>query len=83
MRDELISSSRFCTECGEELDEYSLDNKSVDSKLAKLRHENCKKTGKFKGDLCSRVFISDFTEYQIPNDELRDDIEFNSDDSAY
>jgi hypothetical protein len=49
---------KFCTECDDKLDNFSLNPMSVNIKAVKDNHENCKKTGKFKGELCSRLFIS-------------------------
>jgi hypothetical protein len=47
----------FCTECGEQLDEFCFKDNSLDVDAIKKNHENCKKIGKFKGDICSRLFI--------------------------
>lgn len=45
----------FCTECGDELDNFSFSN----GNLNKIRKNltRCKKTGKFNGEFCSKFFI--------------------------
>jgi hypothetical protein len=56
-KDKALSSIRFCIECGEELEDFSVSKNS--SKDAALKqHHNCKKTGKFNGDMCARVYIT-------------------------
>jgi hypothetical protein len=47
----------FCAECGEELDMFGI-NGEVDQNKIKERHKRCREKGKFKGDLCSMMFIS-------------------------
>jgi len=49
----------FCTECGKELDNICFDDKQMNDKdYLEKHHEKCRKTGKFKGDICSRMFIA-------------------------
>jgi hypothetical protein len=48
----------FCTECDKELDLFWLTDMASNRKAVKDNHNNCKKTGKFKGQYCSRMFIS-------------------------
>lgn len=48
----------FCTECGEELDEFCFSDKSKDKGKVYKNHEKCLKTGKFSGEFCSKMFIS-------------------------
>jgi hypothetical protein len=60
-KDKAMSSIRFCTECGEELEDFSVSDKSSPEAALK-QHHNCKKTGKFNGDMCSRVFITKYDE---------------------
>lgn len=48
----------FCTECGEQLDDFAFDDRAVNLKSIRTNHELCKKTGKFKGDYCSKLFIA-------------------------
>lgn len=49
----------FCTECGHELDDFAFSKKSKNTKTVKENHENCVKSGKFSGEFCSKIFISD------------------------
>ena len=49
----------FCTECEKELDAFWMSNKSKNPEAVKLNHNNCRKTGKFKGEFCSKLFIID------------------------
>ena len=48
---------RFCTECGEDLTMFGIEK--VDRKKVEERHKNCKEKGKFNGDVCSMMFISE------------------------
>jgi uncharacterized protein with PIN domain len=48
---------KFCTECGEVLEDFSLSEQAKDPKAVIENFHNCKKTGKFKGDVCSKMFI--------------------------
>jgi hypothetical protein len=52
------SKGLFCTECGDELDEFSFSEKNKHFKDIMKNHKNCVKTGKFSGEFCSKVFIS-------------------------
>lgn len=49
----------FCTECGSELDDFALSRKSKNKKSIIDNHHNCVRTGKFSGEFCSKIFISD------------------------
>ena len=49
---------QFCTECGSELDEFCFTSQATDKEFLKRNHENCIKIGKFKGDVCSRIYIA-------------------------
>lgn len=68
-KDELFKSSRFCTECGQDLDDFAFNPKLCSSEAAQKQHENCKQTGKFNGDICSRVFITKLNEEDIPSED--------------
>lgn len=68
-KDELFESSRFCTECGEELEDFTFDKEASDEETVKRRFHNCKETGRFKGDICSRVFINDLEEEHLPEED--------------
>ncbi len=47
----------FCTECGKTLDEFGVTPDEVDYDLLLRNFEKCKSTGKFKGEICSKLFI--------------------------
>ncbi|MBA4312124.1 MAG: hypothetical protein C0417_05800 [Chlorobiaceae bacterium] len=53
------SSNRYCTECGETLDDYCFSKDVNNIEAIKQHHEQCKKTKKFNGDVCSRLFIAE------------------------
>jgi len=53
------TTSLFCTECNEELDDFCFDNKSKNKKAVRKRHSKCVKSGKFNGEFCAKIFISD------------------------
>lgn len=60
---------RFCSECGEDLDSFGLEGVDIDIQKVEARHKHCKEIGKFKGDVCSMVFIADPAEPIPPKDE--------------
>ena len=47
----------FCTECGNQLEVFGLEDGSFDIDAVKENFKNCRATGKFKGDVCSKLFI--------------------------
>ena len=49
----------FCTECNEDLDNFAFTAKSKNKKKVTANFANCKQKGKFNGELCSKVFISE------------------------
>lgn len=64
-----ISDVKFCTGCGEELRNFAMTGKASDAEKAKERFHNCQKSGKFKGEMCARLFITEFNEEDMPKDE--------------
>jgi hypothetical protein len=48
----------FCTECGEKLDDFCFTDDAANIESVRRHHQGCKKTGKFKGEMCSRLFIA-------------------------
>jgi len=48
----------FCTECGKELENYCFSSGSQDINAIKKNLAQCKKTGKFVGEFCSKLFIA-------------------------
>jgi hypothetical protein len=62
------NSITFCAECGEDLSMFGIEE--VDRRKVEERHKNCKEKGKFKGDVCSMMFISDEKELPPVSDEV-------------
>jgi hypothetical protein len=52
-----ISDIKFCTECGEVLEDFSVSDAAKDPQAVIENFHNCKKTGKFKGDICSKLYM--------------------------
>jgi len=50
---------KFCTECGSDLDEFWLSPGASNYEEVLKHHLECQRTGKFKGSMCSRLFIVD------------------------
>ncbi len=53
---------QFCSECGEDLNTFGLPGEELDLKKIQEHHKLCKEKGKFKGDICSKMFIADLSE---------------------
>jgi len=53
------NNGTFCTECGDELEDFAFNKNSLNKDLVRKKHYNCVKTGKFSGEFCSKLFISD------------------------
>ena len=49
----------FCTQCGAELENYCFNKSSNDIEAIKMNLAQCKKTGRFAGEFCSKLFIAD------------------------
>lgn len=64
-RDKIV----FCTECGASLDDYALSDEALDPKNAEANFKNCRKTGKFKGEVCSKLFIAQNFEFPPAEEE--------------
>ncbi len=47
----------FCTECDHDLDIFWLSERAKNTEAVKKNHERCVQTGKFKGELCAKMFI--------------------------
>ncbi len=66
-KDESISEEvKFCIECDQDLNNFDVNPMLKTKKEVLDNHENCKKTGKFKGDRCSKLFITEEGEDFIP-----------------
>jgi len=48
----------FCTECGSSLSDFYLSKDVKDTKKLEEHYKNCKTTGKFKGEMCAKLFIA-------------------------
>jgi len=62
-------SIEFCTECNQALDNFAFTAKSKNMKKVQDNFSNCKKTGKFKGELCSKIFISEDQIFHTSSEE--------------
>jgi len=49
----------FCTECGTDLDDFWLSPGSSNYGEVLKHHLECQRTGRFKGGLCSKLYIMD------------------------
>lgn len=50
---------KFCTECGSDLDEFWLSPGASNYEEVLKHHLECQRTGKFRGSMCSKLFIVD------------------------
>jgi len=48
----------FCTECDAELQNFCFSEDIIDIDIIKKIHARCKETGRFKGDVCSKLYIA-------------------------
>jgi hypothetical protein len=60
---------KFCTACEEELEDFSLSSMVNNLDVIQKNHENCKKIGKFNGEMCSRLFIAKKVSDFFPEEE--------------
>ncbi|MBN8546647.1 MAG: hypothetical protein J0L60_11015 [Ignavibacteria bacterium] len=59
----------FCTECGSSLSDFYLSKDVRDTKRLEEHYKNCKQTGKFKGEMCAKLFIA--LDFELdPEDDL-------------
>jgi hypothetical protein len=56
----------FCTECGESLQNYWLDDGTSDVKAIIQRMARCKAEGRFHGNFCARLWIAGSDSFQRP-----------------
>lgn len=49
----------FCTQCGSDLEDFWLYHKTEEYADVLKNHFECQRTGKFKGSMCSKLFIAD------------------------
>lgn len=59
-KEESISEEvKFCVECDDDLTNFDVAPMLKTKEEVLANHENCKKIGKFKGDKCSKLFITE------------------------
>jgi hypothetical protein len=56
--DPLPDKPTYCTECGTKLENFCFSEDADNLKAVNKHHEQCKKEDRFKGEQCSRIFIS-------------------------
>ena len=61
---------KFCVECQDDLENFSVTPTVEDLEAIKKNFENCRATGKYKGELCSKIFIAS---YEEPDSETKKD----------
>ncbi len=72
-KDEALTNDiKFCTECNDDLNNFDIDPMLKTKKDVIANHENCKKTGKFKGDKCSKLFITEEDDVPLPEEDEED-----------
>lgn len=49
----------FCTECGALLENFCFSSSADDADAIKKNLAQCRKSGKFAGEFCAKLFISD------------------------
>lgn len=47
----------FCTECGDDLNNFDLTK--TEKEEIRNNFERCRKSGKFRGEFCSKIYIDD------------------------
>lgn len=58
-REKLLSQKViFCTECGAELENYCFEKGPDDVEAIKKNLAQCRKSGKYAGEFCSKLFIA-------------------------
>jgi hypothetical protein len=50
---------KFCTECGTDLDDFWLTPGAANYEDILKNHLECQREGRFKGTMCSKLFIID------------------------
>jgi hypothetical protein len=58
----VMNTVKFCAECGDDLTNFGMPGEELDPLKIQENHKNCKEKGKFKGDICSKMFIADLSE---------------------
>ena len=59
-REDLLKQRQiFCTECGALLENFCFSGSIYDRDAIKKNLDQCKKSGKFVGEFCAKLFISE------------------------
>ena len=53
-----VKDIQFCVECQDDLENFSVTPTVEDIEAIRKNFEKCKTTGKYKGELCSKMFIA-------------------------
>lgn len=67
-KEELDHDRNFCTSCGAELDQYSVESGQGSKEDMHKKIDECKKTGRFQGGVCSKLFIDFADEEDLIDD---------------
>ncbi len=64
---------KFCLNC-DDMDDLAFDDENGRRDVVEKRFQNCQKTGRFNGDMCSRMFVVSDDAFQdepspTPDDE--------------
>ncbi len=62
----------YCTQCGATLDGFAVSGMVPDLEQVRKNFERCRKTGKFSGEFCSKLFIAS----PVDLDTLLEDLRF-------
>jgi hypothetical protein len=57
MKDLTDSTVKFCLNC-DDMDDLAVSLDETDLDDVKARFRNCNETGRFQGDVCSRMFVA-------------------------
>lgn len=57
----------FCTECGETIENFCLSHGADDLHAIRKTLAQCKRSGRFTGDFCSKLFIAHPEAFEGPD----------------
>lgn len=72
-KDLLQQREIFCTECGEVLENFCFSNTAHDTDALKKNLAQCKKSGKFVGEFCAKLFITVGDSLDVPLEQKSDE----------
>jgi len=67
-----VKNSVFCTECGIQLENFCFSSRADDIVAIRKTLAQCKKTGKFAGEFCAKLFIVEPVDLRTMLDESQD-----------